>query len=175
MGFVPLLEDEVSDRLTLDFSFRQKTKVKAISLLDWQVARYCSPVLDLLYNIFTTTDKAFRDQHFETLLSTYYASLSGMVRRLGSDPEQLFSYANLQAELRRCGDFALLYGPMVVRVTSAKAENIRDVDELSDALANGENVDLLTSFDEETQAIYSKLVNEIVADLDDYGYLDHRK
>lgn len=128
--------------------------------------------MDLLYNIFACTDKTFRDQYYTKLLRTYYSSLSQIVRRLGSDPEQLFTFADLQEEMRKCGEFVLLIGPMVARFTTANIENVRDVDEYADALTNDEDVDLFIKFDDETTAVYSKQVNEIVADLDAYGYLE---
>lgn len=127
--------------------------------------------MDLQYNIFVCTDKAFRDKHFTKLLETYYSSLSQIVRRLGSDPEQLFTFEDLQEEMRKCGEFSLLFGPMITRITTARMENLRDIDEYADALANGEDIDLFSKFDDETLAVYGKRVNGIVADLDAYGYL----
>ena len=40
-----------------------------IVLLDWQVARYCSPILDLAYFIFCCTDEEFRRRHYDEMMS----------------------------------------------------------------------------------------------------------
>lgn len=149
----------------------KKTKLESVCLVDWQVARYCSPAMDLQCNIFACTDKTLRDEHFTKLLETYYSSLSQIVRRLGSDPEQLFTFDDLLQEMRRCGEYGLLIGTLSARFTTAKVENIRDIDEYSDAIASGEDIDLFSMFDDETLAVYSKRVNDIVGDLDAYGYL----
>lgn len=140
-------------------------------MVDWQISRYCSPALDLIYNIFGATDKKFRDQHYEELLEAYYASLSGIVRRLGSNPDKLFTFNDLKDELRKFGQLAIYCAPMIIQIRVANAKDIRDIDAYSEAIENGEDADLLNEFDESTQAIFSKLVNDFVTDLFDYGYI----
>lgn len=143
-------------------------------MIDWQLSRYCSPALDLLYNIFSSTDKAFRDKHFETLLQTYYASLSQMISRLGSSPKDLFTYEDLQSELRKFGEYVLLCAPMVIRIKVANAKDVRDLVEYSDVIETDPSVDLFLDFDEKTQLEYSRLVNEVVDDLIRYGFIEHK-
>lgn len=99
--------------------------------------RYCSPALDVLYNISTSTSKSLRDKHFDELLDTYYESLSGMIRRLGGDPDKLFTYEDLRNELRKFGDYMLLLGPMIIRAKVADGSDLRDMDEYCDAIAVG--------------------------------------
>lgn len=146
--------------------------MSAVRLIDWQFSRYCSPAMDLLYNIFSSTDKAFRDKHFTTLLKMYYTSLSEMVDRLGSDPTKLFTYNDLQHELRKFGEYVLLCAPMIIRIKIARAGDIRDLVEYSEAIENDTSLDLFKEFDEQTQLVYSQLVNEVLVDLIDYGYLE---
>lgn len=148
--------------------------MQSICILDWQLTRYCSPVLDLHYNIFTATDKALRDQYYEKLLQTYYSSLSETVRKLGSDPGKLFTYENLKTELKKFGEFALLCGPIILQIAVANATDIRDLDEYSNEIEENNEIELITKFDEETQAIYSKLINDLVADLLDYEYIHYK-
>lgn len=140
-------------------------------MVDWQISRYSSPALDLLYNIFGATDKKFRDQHYEKLLEAYYASLSGIVSRLGSNPDKLFTFSDLKSELRKFGELALLCAPMIIQIRIANANDVRDLDDYSEAIENGEDADLLNEFDEDTQATFSKLVNDSIADLFEYGYI----
>lgn len=140
-----------------------------VSLLDWQIARYCPPVLDLLYNIFSSTDKAFRDQHYSELLETYHTSLSATIRKLGSDPE-LYSYENFQHQLRRFGDFTLLCAPLIISIRVAKATNSSDDND--DSTDKREKVLSNIHSSEETQTKYSRLINELLIDLVNYGYVD---
>lgn len=128
--------------------------------------------MDLLYNIFSGTDKELRDEHFETLLKTYYSSLSKTIQRLGSDPHKLYTFENLKMEMKKFGKFALLTGPMIIQIRIANAKDIRDLDEYSELVDNGVEADLLNDFDENTQLVYSKEINDLVNDLLKYGYVN---
>lgn len=142
--------------------------------MDWQIARYCSPVLDLLYNIFSGTDKKLREDHFETLLQTYYSSLSTNIRKLGSDPDKLYSYENFEMEMKKFGEFALLTGPMIIQIRVANAKDVRDLDDYAERVENGEEADLLNEFDENTQKIFSEQINDLVTDLLRYEYVKQK-
>lgn len=137
--------------------------------MDWQLTRYCSPAFDLLYNIFSGTDKKLRDEHFDTLLETYYSMLSSTVRKLGSDPEKLFKFDDLHSELRRFGEFALLTGPVLIKVRLADAENMQNIDDYTERVGNGESTDLFEKFEGRLKSIYSEQVNDVISDLFAYG------
>lgn len=128
-------------------------------------------MLDVLYHIFTGTDDRFREQHNEKLLKTYYSSLSDTIRSLGSDPDELYTYENFQDQMHKFGQFALILGPMIMVLLVAGAKHIRDLDEWVEQLDQGEDADLLETFDEETQQKYSYLINGMVTDLVNYGYI----
>lgn len=50
-------------------------------IIDWQIARYASPVIDFLHYIFNTTSKDMRDKHYDEFLKIYYESLSYQLER----------------------------------------------------------------------------------------------
>lgn len=52
-----------------------------ICLLDWQVSRIASPVLDVLYFIFSSTTKELRDAHYDDFLQMYHNTLSAHIQR----------------------------------------------------------------------------------------------
>lgn len=139
-----------------------------MSILDWQIARYCPPVLDLLYNVFSSTDKPFRDQYYETLLKTYHASLSDTIRKLGSDPTKLYSYEHFLGQLRKYGDFTLLCAPLLISIRVAQAKNATEND---DSIGKREKVLSNIHNHEQTQTEYSRLINDLVTDLVNYGYV----
>lgn len=140
-----------------------RNNVKEVAIVDWQHSRYTSPALDLLYHIFAMTDKKLRDEHFETLLKTYHGALSQIMRRLGSDPDKLFSYDDLQSELRRVGDYALFTAPMIILIRLRSAS-----DEVESKPEEGKYV---CTFGEETQKIYDETLNDAITDLIDYGFV----
>lgn len=137
--------------------------VRAVAIVDWQHSRYTSPALDLLYHIFAMTDKRLRDDHFETLLRTYHGALGDVVRRLGSDPDRLFSYDDLRGELRAMGDYALFTAPMIIQVRLKNAP-----DQVESKPEEGKYVCV---FGDETQRLYARLLSDAIGDLIEYGFV----
>lgn len=140
-------------------------------MVDWQLMRYCSPAIDLLYNLFGITDKEFRARYYDKLIETYYSSLSDTIRRLGSDPDKLFTYADLQSELRQFGDFTLLSAPLLTRARVADADDVCDLDEYAAAIDKGEKADIFRPFVGDTMATFKKLLNDAIHDIHEYGYI----
>nr|XP_019559293.2 uncharacterized protein LOC109428073 [Aedes albopictus] len=101
-----------------------------IVLLDWQLCRYASPALDLLYFIFVCTDEAFRRQYYDEMLRIYYNSLGQLLEKLGGDPSRLFPFTALLRQLKACGKFgilmALLIVPMICVPDMNEAANSED-------------------------------------------------
>lgn len=54
-------------------------------LVDFQLARYAPPALDLMTIIFMTTTKEFREKHLKEICENYYESLRVELDRLGLD------------------------------------------------------------------------------------------
>lgn len=145
--------------------------MKSVCFVDWQISHYSPPVIDVLYHIFSSTDKPFRDQYYETLLKTYYKSLSDTIRKLGSDPNKMYTYDNLLMQMKKYGDYALLLAPMIILIRVAKAKDVSNLDDYAECLEREESADILGTFDDETQNEFSRLANGLVTDLVNYGYV----
>lgn len=142
-----------------------------IRILDWQVIRYISPAIDLLYNIFTSTNKELRDAEYDNLLQVYHGSLSKMVKSLGSNPDDLFSMDDLKDELKRCGNYAFLLAPMLISVSMADSSDISNLDEMCDKIAEGERrQELITGLNDKAQIEYEQRLNDAIEDLVRLGY-----
>lgn len=63
------------------FRYDNSGKPIEISLLDWQVSRHSSPIIDIVYFMFCCTTKELREAHYEHFLNVYHESLSAQVRR----------------------------------------------------------------------------------------------
>ena len=143
-----------------------------MSFIDWQISRYCPPVFDVLYTVFSATDKKLRALHLKKLLDEYYSSLSETIRKLGSDPNKLYTYEDFQRQLKKFGKFALLCGPFLIQIKVAGAKDIGNLDEYAESIEKGEEGDVFNPFCEETQSVYSTWVSDLVSDLVDYGYVE---
>lgn len=130
-----------------------------IRILDWPLIHYTSPSLDLLYNLFTSTDKTLRDEEFENLLQLYHESLSKTVELLGSNAADHFTIDDLRDEMKRCGNYALLMAPMVVQVSMAGSTSNEE---------GGQ--DFNTDLDDEAQVAYHQRMNDVVGDVVRMGF-----
>ncbi|XP_069681835.1 uncharacterized protein [Periplaneta americana] len=68
-------------------------------MIDFQLARYASPVLDLAFFLFSCTTQELRTTHYQHLLRTYYQSLAELLQDLGSAPADVFPYDAFQKEI----------------------------------------------------------------------------
>lgn len=51
------------------------------NILDWQLSRISSPIIDIVYFVFLCTTKELRDEHYDNFLKIYHESLSDQIRR----------------------------------------------------------------------------------------------
>lgn len=74
---------------------------KQALMLDFQLSRCASPIIDLSFLIYACTLKSFRDQYFDELLKMYHSELSNAIKLLGSDPEKLYPWDLFMKEVKR--------------------------------------------------------------------------
>lgn len=63
------------------FSYDHNGQPTEACLVDWQLSRVASPIIDIVYFIFTSTTKELRDAHFDNLLKAYHETLSKQLQR----------------------------------------------------------------------------------------------
>lgn len=122
-----------------------------------------SPAIDLIYHIFTATDKPLRDAEYMNLLRYYHDSLSHMIKQLGSDPNKLFTFDNLLDEMKMCGNFAFIWAPMVIAFSLADSDKIINDNNQSSEL-------IMTLSDRRAVLEFEKRINGTIGDLVDLGY-----
>lgn len=66
--------------------FKYDTNGKPIEfqLIDWQVSRHSSPIIDIVYFMFCCTTKELRDQHYDSFLRIYHESLTNHIQLYGA-------------------------------------------------------------------------------------------
>lgn len=139
--------------------------------MDYQISRFASPALDLHYNLFGATTKALRDREYKNILKHYHNTLSESITKLGSDPDQLFTFEDLESQLKKFGKFAFIWGPMFVQMMLADPDDIPDLDQLSEDLVKQEgDINFVKNFNEDRQREYDTRMRDLLTDLVDYGY-----
>lgn len=149
------------------FHSQDENQPDDLYIVDYQACKFASPVFDLFYNIFSSTDSEFRRTQYHNLLRHYHESLSNAIKRLGSDPEVLFTYHDLENELKRFGKYPFLVGPMQTQMQVAKSQEIADLDDFSESIVKENKVDFVTSYDE---VEYAHRINNLFDDLVRLGY-----
>lgn len=67
-------------------------------IIDFQLARYASPVIDISFFIYSCTTQDLREQYFDDLIKTYHDSVTEIIKDLGSNPEFLFPFSALEVK-----------------------------------------------------------------------------
>lgn len=146
-------------------------KPSEVCLLDWQIARYSSPVLDLVYYIFCCTEASLRHRHFHTFMHIYHGSLSEFLTELGSDPELLFPYQALQDQLKKFGKFGLMMSLMVIQAMVMQPEETPDLDEVARLMEEDPHNIKFMDPGVASEMIYNRRMRDIIHDMNDLGYI----
>ncbi|XP_062559062.1 uncharacterized protein LOC134223866 [Armigeres subalbatus] len=115
-----------------NFLFRYDSEGAPVSakMIDFQLARYSSPALDISFFIYSCTSQQLREAHYEELLSAYHRSLSDMLRDLGSNPDELFSFSDLQKEMHEFARFGVGMGIESVPFSLLDESEVPDLDQI---------------------------------------------
>lgn len=105
-----------------------------MKFIDYQISRYVSPALDLVYFIFASTDKTFRDEHYHELIKIYHNSLSKFLKRLGEDPEILFPFEALEGQLKKFGRFGMPCSLMLLPIITTQSRDLPDFDKMAEMM-----------------------------------------
>lgn len=148
-----------------------KGNLTDIQILDYQTIAYVSPAYDIFHNIFNSTDKSLRDAEYDNLLTLYYETLSKTIRTLGSNPDELFTFANLKSELKRFGNYALIMGPLWVLETQQQPGSHEVfTDDMFDKPVGVKNEPALGSDLRENGQEFARRINELMEDVVRLGY-----
>lgn len=166
-----MIEWSLSDLfITFTCSFQGDRKASSVCLIDWQVARYCTPALDLIYYIFSATNHQLRIKEYENLLRIYHTAFSKIVKKLGSDPEKLLSFDDLLSQLKKFGKFSLIMSPVLLQIMMADAKDVPNMDDLSQDMNNSDKkVSLVRGFDAETQIMFNERIRGLMTDVTRLG------
>ena len=83
-------------------------------MIDFQLARFASPVNDLAYFMYSCTTEELRAQYYDDLIKTYHTSLSELISDFGSNPENLFPFSALEVSLINFCHFSFNYSHLLV-------------------------------------------------------------
>ncbi|XP_055591619.1 uncharacterized protein LOC129743584 [Uranotaenia lowii] len=110
-----------------------------ICLIDWQLCRYVSPILDLVYFIFLSTDEELRAKHYDEFLDIYYKSLGEALKNFGESVERHFPREAFQKQLKRFGRFGVVMSFLVLPVICMPSTDMPDLEKSMEKAHLGED------------------------------------
>ncbi|XP_023948829.2 uncharacterized protein LOC112053600 [Bicyclus anynana] len=90
------------------FKYEGDTPVGA-KIIDFQLSRCASPVLDIVFFIYACTDQVLREKYYDELLKYYHEVLSTQISGLGSDPLKVYPWETFMAEVKKYSYFGLAF------------------------------------------------------------------
>ncbi|XP_058447564.1 uncharacterized protein LOC131427966 [Malaya genurostris] len=112
------------------FRYDDKGVPTSSKMIDFQLARYSSPALDISFFVYSCTNQELREAHYEDLLIAYHQSLSNQLRELGSNPDELFPYSELQKELHEFARFGVGMGIESIPFSLLEEHEVADLDQI---------------------------------------------
>lgn len=120
--------------------------------------------------MFISTNKSLRAEHYNNLLNVYYQNLSDHIKRLGGNPENLFTFKNLLEQLKKFGKFGVLMSTLLLQIILRESSELPDMDKLAQNFKDDPN----TKFDftsDISYQIYKTRIGDVLRDAFNYGYL----
>lgn len=129
-------------------------------LLDWQLLKEASPVTDISYMLFLSSDKKLRANHFNELLDLYYKSLSTNVSNMGVNIDKYYPEHIYRNQLKTFMRYGLIIATIALPIILCDKEEAVDLSRIID---NG----TIIPPTEKSR----KRFKEIIEDCIEYGYL----
>ncbi|KAJ3638294.1 hypothetical protein MTP99_001680 [Tenebrio molitor] len=103
-----------------------------VAILDWQVSRYSSPILDLSYYILgCISEKEL--EYLDEIFITYYHSFTDQLKQLGiDDPEVLYSLQQFLDEWKKYCKFGVMLAALVMKVSATDKDEVVDLDDFAE-------------------------------------------
>lgn len=114
-----------SNNFMYEYESENHTSPTNVAILDWQISRLHSPVLDLSYFIYSTCSEEMLN-HFDELLDTYYSSFSTFLTKLGCDLEFIFPYSTLRKHWKKYSLYGFLMVTSFLHVMAYESEDTPD-------------------------------------------------
>ncbi|KAG5671277.1 hypothetical protein PVAND_001482 [Polypedilum vanderplanki] len=159
------------------YHYKKKDLPDNIVLIDWQVSRYCSPVIDIVYFLLMCTDHELRQKHFDELLNIYHNSLKELLEKLGGDIFMQFPFTALLRHLKKFGKLGLITSSMAIPMFFTNKEDMVDMDFMAEQLKNLDPVELevmmkayMEKMNKSNDRV-DKRIKDVLIDCFRYGYL----
>lgn len=111
------------------FKHSTSGSVVDVRFIDFQIVRYGSPVLDIIYFLWSSSNEEVRENHLQDLCETYRSTLNVTLEELGC--EERLTEEELFEDMKRAMDWTVNTVCSLLPVIVCEAEDAIDVEEYS--------------------------------------------
>ncbi|KAJ3666356.1 hypothetical protein Zmor_001801 [Zophobas morio] len=129
-----------------------------VSMLDWQMSRTSSPILDLSYFIFSHISSE-DIQHMSDILNVYYEKLKLHSSQLGADLHDFYPKQQFLDDWRKYVKFGALYSSLVYKLCATEKDEVIDVADTSDS---GKNFTEAFAYEVKNKAAFKNRAKHVV-------------
>jgi hypothetical protein len=127
-------------------------------MLDWQISKYSSPILDLSYFLFACISKEDIED-LDEILRLYHKSLSSHLQRMGADSKKLYPLDTFLKDWKKFGRFGASMSSLLFKVCATDSDEVID---FTDAVENGGDVGAVFSYDVKDKTSYKNRARHVV-------------
>lgn len=108
-----------------------------------------------------------RERYYD-LLRVYYNSLSKLMRKLGSDPNDWFTFDDLVEQMKVVGKYGILMAPTLLEVLVSDPKNIVDLDGIT---KDSKPVIEFATLDASESKLYKERLSDVIKDAIRLGWI----
>ncbi|KAF5270855.1 hypothetical protein FQA39_LY08300 [Lamprigera yunnana] len=116
--------------------------------------------------IFDCTDKQFRDNHYDEMMSEYHSSLANFLTELGSDPEELYPFHVFKEDPQKFLVFGLYMSIQILYILGSDHEEIPDIHNFS----SKDDAFKQINYESKNNEKFNSRIREVISDFDKLDY-----
>ncbi|XP_077291480.1 uncharacterized protein LOC143914939 [Arctopsyche grandis] len=110
-----------------NFLFKYKDdQVLELKFVDWQLTRLASPITDIAYMMFSSTDEQVRSDCYTRSLDLYYETLDKNITMMGCKISECYPREVFEDQIKSTMPFGLITSMMLLTIILADKENVPD-------------------------------------------------
>ncbi|XP_053616140.1 uncharacterized protein LOC128678565 [Plodia interpunctella] len=162
------------DSWTNNIMFRLKDNIPVHAILiDFQLSTVASPVCDLLYMIFSSTDHSTRHQHYYEWIDLYHSELDNCLANFGLKANLLYPRDQLDADLRRYSKAFFSSSVLLFTALIRKPEQAVKMQKSMETSKDLQDVSAeIMTLDLESMALFKSKVEGLVDSYREFGYIE---
>jgi hypothetical protein len=128
-----------------------------VAILDWQIAKYFSPICDLSYFLFACISKEDIDD-LDEILKVYHKSLTSYLNKMGTD-SSVYPLDTFLADWKKYCKYGVTMSSMLFKICATDKDEVVDIAQMAES---GQNIEDTFSYDVKDKASFKNRAKHVV-------------